>query len=116
MDLWIIVIILFIAAIALIAWSFYKQDTGEKIQEEFEELSLQWLQEVNHLKERVVVLETELDVLSDELPKTDKVHEVVKNNIITLYTQGVSTEDISRQTRISEMTVKAIIDDYVLEV
>lgn len=116
MDLWIIVLILLVAAIALIVWSFYKQDNGEKVQEEFEELSLLWLQEINHLKKRIAVLEAELNVSSDELPKIDKVHEVVKNNIITMYTQGVATEDISQQTRISEPTVKAVIDDYVLEV
>lgn len=50
MDLWIIVIALLIIAIGLMVWSFYKQDNGEKVQEEFEELSLQWLQEINHLK------------------------------------------------------------------
>lgn len=116
MDLWVIVIILLVAAIALIVWSFYKQDNGEKVQEEFEELSLQWLQEMNHLKKRIAVLEDELTISSEELPKTEKVHEVVKNNIITLYTQGVATEDISQQTRISEPIVKAVIDDYVLEI
>jgi len=53
MDLWIIVIALLIIAIGLMVWSFYKQDNGEKVQEEFEELSLQWLQEINHLKKFV---------------------------------------------------------------
>ena len=46
MDLWIIVIVLLVIAIALIGWSFYKKDNGEAIKEEFEELSLQLLQDI----------------------------------------------------------------------
>lgn len=115
MDLWIIVIVLLVIAIALIVWSFYKQDNGEKIQEEFEELSLQWLQEINHLKKRVVLLESELNIQSEELPLSDKAHDVLRKHIITLYTQGAAPEDISSQTRLSEKTVLSVIDEYVLE-
>ena len=61
-----IAIVLIIIAIALLVWSFFKQDTGEKIQEEFEELSLQLLQDNHQLKERVSALEKELALSSDK--------------------------------------------------
>lgn len=115
MDLWIIVIALLVIAVALMIWSFYKQDNGEKVQEEFEELSLQWLQEINHLKKRVLSLESELNIQSEELPLSDKVHDVLRKHVVTLYTQGIAIEEISSQTRLSEKTIKAVIDDYVLE-
>lgn len=56
MDLWIIVIILLVIAVALIGWSFYKKDNGEAIKEEFEELSLQLLQDIYGLKNRILFL------------------------------------------------------------
>ncbi|SFH72990.1 hypothetical protein [Pisciglobus halotolerans] len=114
MNSWIIAIILLIIAIALIVWSFFKKDSGEKIQEEFEELSLQLLQDIYHLKERVSILESELNIPSQDLPATDTIHEVIKKHVIHLYTQDVSTEDIANQTRLMEETVKQIIDEYVI--
>ena len=113
MDLLIIVIILLVIDIALIGWSFYKKDNGEKIKEEFEELSLQLLQDIYQLKKRVAVLEEELNIHSEETATSAKIHDVLKKHVITLYTQGVAIEDIANQTRLSEATIKVVIDDYI---
>lgn len=113
MDLWIIVIILLVIAIALMGWSFYKKDNGEKIKEEFEELSLQLLQDIYSLKKRVSILEEELNIQTKETPTSAKIHDVLKKHVISLYTQGVAVEDIVMQTRLSEATVKVVIDEYV---
>ncbi len=113
MDLWIIVIILLVIAIALIGWSFYKKDNGETIKEEFEELSLQLLQDIYGLKKRISILEEELNIHTEEKATSAKIHDVLKKHVITLYTQGVSSEDIANQTRLSKATIKVVIDEYI---
>ncbi|ALV21309.1 MAG: hypothetical protein RR548_02055 [Carnobacterium sp.] len=113
MDLWVIVIVLLAIAIGLIGWSFYKKDNGEKIKEEFEELSLQLLQDIFQLKKRVSVLEKELNIHTEEIATSAKIHDVLKKHVITLYTQGVAIEDIANQTRLSEATIKVVVDEYL---
>lgn len=44
-----------------------------------------------------------------------KIHDVLKKHVITLYTQGVSTEDIANQTRLSKATINVVIDEYIDE-
>lgn len=110
-----IAIVLVIIAIALLIWSFFKQDTGEKLQEEFEELSLQLLQDIHQLKERVSALEKELAISSSNLTRTDQVQEGVKENVIHLYKNGVSIQEAASQENVSEEMVKQIIDDYIVK-
>ncbi|WP_035052550.1 hypothetical protein [Carnobacterium pleistocenium] len=113
MDLWVIVIVLLVIAIALIGWSFYRKDNGEKIKEEFEELSLQLMQDIYSLKKRISTIEEQLNIETKETPTSAKIHNVLKKHVISLYTQGVALEDIVMQTRLSEATIKVVIDEYV---
>lgn len=113
MDIWWIVIILLIISVALIVWSFYKKDNGEKVKEEFEELSLQLMQDIYHLKNRVAILENELNITTEETLTSMKIHDVLKNHVVTLYTQGVSLENIASQTQLPVATVQVVVDEYV---
>lgn len=110
-----IAIVLIIIAIALLIWSFFKQDTGEKLQEEFEELSLQLLQDIHQLKERVAALEKELAISSSNLTETNQVQADIKKKVIHLYKKGVSIQETASQENVPEETVKQIIDDYIVE-
>lgn len=113
MDVWMIVIILLIISVALIVWSFYKKDNGEKVKEEFEELSLQLMQDIYHLKNRVAILENELNITTEETLTSMKIHDVLKNHVVTLYTQGVSLENIASQTQLPVATVQVVVDEYI---
>lgn len=107
-------IVLLVISILLIGLSYMKKDNGQKVQEEFEELSLQLMQDIFQLKKRVSVLENELNITPEDTSSSMiKIHDVLKTHVITLYTQGVDIENISAQTQLPLETVEYVVNEYV---
>lgn len=115
MNGWTIPLIL--VGIAVLLWiiSYFLHDSEQNIQEEFEELSLDLLQDMHQIKKRMETMEEELEIESDPSPNNGRIMDITKRHVLTLYTKGVGTEDIVEQIKISETAVKDIIDDYIAE-
>lgn len=113
MDLWIIVIILLVISIVLLLWSFFAKSNTKHLKEEFEEFSLELLQDNYDLKKRISVIEAKLNITSEEISTSTKIHDILKKHVITLYTQGIPVEDIANQTRLSKTTVQVVVNEYV---
>ena len=115
MNSWTVPLILIGIAIALWIAADLADDPEQHEQEEFEELSLNLLQELHQMKQRVEMLETELDI-EPTLPSTKKrILDITKRHVLTLYTKGVPTEQITQQINIPETAVLEIIDTYISE-
>ncbi|TYS78032.1 helix-turn-helix domain-containing protein [Rossellomorea aquimaris] len=72
------------------------------------------LQEHYQLKKRMRVLEEELMVNGDAplqrtSPVRNPIHEVVKNQVIALYQQGIPVEQIAKQSALSKSEVQQLI-------
>jgi hypothetical protein len=101
-------------SILLLVISFFQRDRYRDIEKDIEELSMNVLQEHYQLKKRIRVLEEELMVNGDApFKKTDSVrkpiHEVVKNQVIALYQQGIPVEQIAKQSALSKSEVQQLI-------
>ncbi|WP_456274036.1 hypothetical protein [Bacillus sp. AK031] len=112
----IVIISLLSLSALLFIISFFQRDRYKTLEKDVEELSMNFLQENYTLKKRLKVLEEEL--LMDEgpvfqstaskRPKT-KVHEIVKNQVLALYGQGMELDQIAKQSALPINDVKEII-------
>lgn len=112
MDLLFIGLVSF--SILLLVISFFQRDRYRDIEKDIEELSMNVLQEHYQLKKRIRVLEEELMVDGDAPlkrtpPVRKPIHEVVKNQVIALYQQGIPVEQIAKQSALSKAEVKQLI-------
>lgn len=118
----ILIIILLCIAILLFLVSFLKKDSLTNIENTIDELSLQHVQDVYQLKKRIRILEEELlsvdnwDVLKSNQPdssiKTNiPVNAILKNQVLALYQQGISIDDISKRSTLQHQDIIAILKD-----
>jgi Helix-turn-helix domain of resolvase len=101
-------------SILLLVISFFQRDRYRDIEKDIEELSMNVLQEHYQLKKRMRVLEEELMVNGDAplqrtSPVRNPIHEVVKNQVIALYQQGIPVEQIAKQSALSKSEVQQLI-------
>lgn|SRR5690625_1943764 len=108
------IITLIIVSIVLIGISFFMTDKIDQLESLYEELSISTMQDTYQIKKQIKVLEEELLIDSfnkrPDLPKqTEQVHLVDK--IHHLHNNGLSAEEIAKQTDLDFHAVKAIINN-----
>ena len=113
----VIIILLSLSALLFIV-SFFQKDKTSQLETEVEELSMTLLQENHNLKKRIMILEEELLLEKPvNLPSVQQkpgesipVHGVLKNQVLSLHSQGVGLQQISKQSALPLETVKRIIE------
>lgn len=113
-----VIIILLIAAIALFVISFLQKGDNKQLEKELEDVASQWMQENFELKKRVSELEKAMKLDSpaiqiEQVPESPKVHELMKKQVITLYTSGIVASDIAEQSSLPREEVEQIIEEYL---
>lgn len=109
-----LIISLLCGSILLFIVSFFQKDKTKQLEKEVEELGLTVLKEHYQLKKRMKVLEEEL-LIEESLmgiePKVagQEINEILKSQVLSLYSQGVNLKQISSQSSLSLDTVKKII-------
>lgn len=116
MELWIIIGILFGISAILMALSFLKKEEKDHTYKELEDVSLNLVQIIYGLNKRVKNLESELKVENPEMTFPDRVTDMTQTHILTLFTQGLSAQEISEHLHVSEASVQHTIDAYISEV
>ncbi|PLT34703.1 hypothetical protein [Bacillus sp. V5-8f] len=119
-----IFIILLAGAILLLIYSFFKRDNVKKIQEDLEELTLTHMQDIYQLKRKIKILEEELLIQEDtagrlkpliagkESPmRQQPINEILKAQVLSLYQQGLSLEQITKQSTLSMEAVRSVIEE-----
>lgn len=130
-------IILMIAGILLIILSFFLKDTSKKIEKDIEELSISIFQETNTLKRRMKIVEEELMLEPEFQVKSPKasqkkaqellqqiqvqansqatattqkpIHEIIVSQVLELNRQGLSIQDISIRSNLTEAQVQQVL-------
>ncbi|EUJ31759.1 hypothetical protein MFLO_08107 [Listeria floridensis FSL S10-1187] len=120
----VVIIILLVAAIALFVLSFMQKGDNKQLETELEEVASQLMHENYELKKRVSALEklmnpengqtTDLPAETEE--STDlspKMKDLLKKQVITLYTTGIATDEIVEQIALPREEVEQIIEEYL---
>ena len=136
MDIWILVIALLAISIVLLIASIYAKD-DQKIENQLEEFQIQQSRELYNIKTRVAEIEQELkepaplvygndqnypnETVVDEeqlveevdMVDTTEVSELTKEEVIRLYSQGFTMQEIAADVALNVKTVQTIVDDYI---
>ncbi|MED4055544.1 hypothetical protein P4654_15670 [Niallia taxi] len=114
-------------AVLLFIVSLFMKDPYKKLQEDIDQLSIQQVQEIYKIKKKLKVLEEELLIdevdmnpvipVADRQPIADDsanpIHAIIKNQVWSLASQGVSIEKIASQSSLSTAQVQQIITEGV---
>lgn len=103
------------ASLLLFILSFFMKSRLKTMEQQLEEISLQFLQENYQVKKKLKVLEEELlmgDPYSEEKNSRQKVNEIIRNQVISLYFQGKSMDQIAKQSSLSLSQDKQILKPY----
>jgi hypothetical protein len=109
-------------AIVLLIISFFKKDRVSKLEEDLEQLSLTYMQDLYQLKRKIKVLEEELLIDGDlstsdnlsrikPIPAKRPINEILKNQVLSLYSQGLSLDQIAKQSTLSKDEIIGIIEN-----
>ncbi|MGX7074998.1 helix-turn-helix domain-containing protein [Globicatella sanguinis] len=136
MDIWILVIALLAIAIVLLIASIYAKD-DQNIENQLEEFQIQQSRELYNIKTRVAEIEQELkepaplvygndqnypnETVTDEeqlveeveVVDTTEISELTKEEVIRLYSQGFTMQEIAADVALNVRTVQTIVDDYI---
>lgn len=109
---------LLIAAIALFVISFLQKGDNKQLEKELEDVAAQWMQENFELKQRISELEKAMkmdspSIEAEQVPDSPKVRELMKKQVITLYTSGIVTSEIAEQSSLPKEEVEKIIEEYL---
>lgn len=125
----IVIVSLFSFAILLLLISFFKRDHIAKLEEELEQTTLTQLQEMYQLKKKVRILEEELMIQEEPkayFPATASeaatnsrssitaINEIIKSQVLALYRQGRTLEEIGQQSTLTREQIVAVINEQQL--
>lgn len=122
----IIIIVLLIVSILLFILSFFKVDRLTELEKTVEQLSLQHVQDLYQMKKKIRILEEELliqDSMSfapkekgnSPIEKPVKVNEILQSQVLSLYQQGLSIDEISERSTLSHDDIMDVLQSSQLK-
>ncbi|OIK12233.1 hypothetical protein [Bacillus sp. MUM 13] len=109
-------------SIMFIVLSFFKRDRVSKLEDDLEQMTLSHMQDMYVLKKKIKVLEEELllqdppaATLKPSAPAASKrglpINEILRNQVLSLFQQGLSLEQIERQSALSREDIMTVIEE-----
>ena len=128
MPIWVLVCLLLIISIALFALSVYAKD--DNVQAQIDAISAQQSQEFYTMKTRLAELEKAAreekvvkpvsegnhyvePVVDEEEVDLSTISEMTRDEVIRLYSQGYTMNEISHHVALSNEIIQTIVDDYI---
>ncbi|MGE6609970.1 hypothetical protein ACQKFG_05525 [Peribacillus sp. NPDC076916] len=116
-----LIILLFSLAIVLLIISFFGKDKVAKLEEDLEQMTLTYMQDIYQLKMKVKILEEEFVIQDDIVPPVkdkspvnpndiEPIHEILKSQVLSLYSQGLSLDQIARQSSLTKQQTISVIE------
>lgn len=115
-------LILIIVGMLIIIASFFVGKHSKQLENDVEELSLNFYQETHQLKRRLKAVEEELLIEPQPFIKTAKantkqnakvsingIHQILVSQVLTLHKQGFNNDEICKRSSLSLEQVQAII-------
>ncbi|PKF88925.1 hypothetical protein CW306_06175 [Bacillus sp. BA3] len=120
-----LIILLFSLAIVLLIISFFGKDKVAKLEEDLEQMTLTYMQDIYQLKKKVKILEEEFVIQDDPAPSvkvksivnsndSEPIHEILKSQVLSLYSQGLSLDQIAKQSSLTKEQTISVIEQQRL--
>jgi cell division septum initiation protein DivIVA len=108
-------IALLVCSIGLIVLSFFRKDKVKELENQLEQLSLQFMQETYQLKKKIKILEeellqTEMTPVSFSKPNSVNPTSMTQSEkVLSLYKLGLTVEQISKVVSLSTEDVRSLL-------
>jgi hypothetical protein len=120
-----LIVLLFSLAIVLLIISFFGKDKVAKLEEDIEQMTLTYMQDIYQLKKKVKILEEEFVIQDDPVPSLkdqstvtsndiEPIHEILKSQVLSLYSQGLTLDQIARQSSLTKEQTLSVIEQQRL--
>ncbi|QYF85082.1 hypothetical protein KY492_12795 [Brevibacterium sp. PAMC21349] len=120
-----LIVLLFSLAIVLLIISFFGKDKVAKLEEDLEQMTLTYMQDIYQLKKKVKVLEEEFVIQDAPVPSVkdqssvtsndiEPIHEILKSHVLSLYSQGLTLDQIARQSSLTKEQTISVIEQQRL--
>ncbi|PRS38963.1 hypothetical protein C6W19_09065 [Bacillus sp. RJGP41] len=120
-----LIVLLFSLAIVLLIISFFGKDKVAKLEEDLEQMTLTYMQDIYQLKKKMKILEEEFVIQDDPVPSvkdqstvtsndTEPIHEILKSQVLSLYSQGLTLDQIARQSSLTKEQTISVIEQQRL--
>jgi predicted Rossmann fold nucleotide-binding protein DprA/Smf involved in DNA uptake len=107
---------LLVVSTLLLILSFFVKDPIKELKNEVDQLSLNQIQELYQMKRKIKILEEELLVSDSDFASTTsqkrEVHAILKNQVWSLSQQGLSMDQIAKQSSLPIEDVEMILNEY----
>ncbi|CAH0316986.1 hypothetical protein SRABI96_05266 [Peribacillus sp. Bi96] len=118
-----LIILLFSLAIVLLILSFFRKDKVAKLEEDLEQMTITYMQDMYQIKKKMKILEEEFVIQDDPVPPIkerfkqppvtsndiEPIHEILKSQVLSLYSQGLPLDQIAKQSSLTrEQTISVI--------
>ncbi|MDM5359726.1 hypothetical protein [Peribacillus sp. ACCC06369] len=121
-----LIILLFSLAIVLLIISFFSKDKVAKLEEDLEQITITYMQDIYQLKKKVKILEEEFVIQDDPVPpvktkslvtsnEVEPIHEILKSQVLSLYSQGLSLDQIASQSSLTKEQTISVIEQQRLQ-
>lgn len=111
-------------SVLLIILSFFLKDPCRELKDEFDQFTMQTVQDIYQINRKMKILEEEL-LMDDQNfpfplqkkkqpPKKKEIHAIIKNQVWSLAQQGLSIEQIARQSSLTKKDVEDIIYEFTV--
>ncbi|MFJ7937012.1 hypothetical protein ACIQYG_00590 [Peribacillus sp. NPDC096622] len=120
-----LIILLFSLALILLIISFFGKDKVAKLEEDLEQMTLTYMQDIYQLKKKVKILEEEFVIQDDPVPPVkdkstvtsndiEPIHDILKSQVLSLYSQGLTLDQIARQSSLTKEQTLSVIEQQRL--
>ncbi|MEK4012578.1 hypothetical protein [Peribacillus sp. FSL M8-0224] len=120
-----LIVLLFSLAIVLLIISFFGKDKVAKLEEDLEQMTLTYMQDIYQLKKKVKVLEEEFVIQDATVPSVkdqssvtsndiEPIHKILKSQVLSLYSQGLTLDQIARQSSLTKEQTISVIEQQRL--
>lgn len=116
---------LLVISVLLLIISFFLKDPYKELKNELDEFSMQQVQDLYQIKRKLKVLEEELLIDDTDFAPSEtmrsaptvkkEIHAIIKNQVWSLAQQGLSVEQIAKQSSLPIEDVKEIISEFYTE-
>ncbi|MDG5788750.1 hypothetical protein QA612_14840 [Evansella sp. AB-P1] len=102
------IITLFCISILLFLVSIFQKDRTKEVEKQVENLSIQLMQEMYQLKKQVSIIEEETFISSGNTRRNSH-EQLTRDDVLSMYEDGYSIQDISDITNRSEEEIEDIL-------
>ncbi|MEN0643143.1 hypothetical protein [Alkalicoccobacillus gibsonii] len=111
---WTLAILLGVAVL-LILLSFFRKERNSKYEQQIENMSISFMQEIYQLKKQIRTLELDAEIVAQHTPLATRSETQVQimRDVLDLHKRGYSNEGIASETGLNTMEVDQVLAPFL---